>query len=58
MNAVCSFLSLGHVVSSVLNLCVECDIVQLLCILIIRGAFPQSLYSPILMGLCEVIVDL
>ena len=56
MNAACSFfLSPCHVVSSVLNMCVECDI-QLFCILIIE--LFHRVCTPIIIILCEVIVDL
>ena len=51
-------MSLGHVVSSVLDLCVECDIVQLSVNLILGYLFPHSLYNPIIMALCAIIVDL
>ena len=51
-------MSLGHVVSSVLDLCMECDIVQLSVYLILGYLFPHSLYFSIIMALCGIIVDL
>ena len=45
-------MSLGPVVSSVLDLCMECDIVQLSVYLILGYPFPHSLYFPIIMALC------